>query len=223
MRTVFIFLKKTAFLLCLAFIVFSCALSASVTFSEVRTFKRAFYFVVLPTEKIEVSAGLSGFDGGAGYVMSTGDSVALGVYFSLSQAEQVKAGVGEKYQPIEILEYSTEKFRFQSKREKENANRIIAAFSTLYEYLHFIFDESVRLDTGGTQESSKRLLSGTARQLSYLGEENREVDEEFACVCAAASTELTELTLEIVYAKELRAFLCKHAEEYLTLAGRYRF
>ncbi len=222
MKTVFLFLKKTALFLCIAFIVFSCALSASVAFSEVRVFHRSFHFVVIVTEKTEVSAGLSELDGGAGYVMKGGDSVALGVYFSLSQAEKVKEEVGNRYEVVEIVSFSTEKFRFKSKREKQNADKILAAFSTLYEYLHLIYDESVRLETGGTQENGKRILSAASRQLSYLGEENEKADGQFANVCSAASVELLEIVSGIVYAKELRAFLCKYAEEYLTLADRYR-
>ena len=208
--------------MCIAFIVFSCALSASVAFSEVRTFRRSFHFVVILTEKTEVSAGLSGLDGGAGYVIKTGEGVALGVYFSLSQAEQVKEEAEKRYNPVEIVSFTTEKFRFQSKKEKSNASKIVAAFSTLYEYLRLVFDEITRLETGGTQESSKRILKTAARQIFYLGEENEKADKEFSLVCSSASVELLELASDIVYAKELRTFLCKYAEEYLALADRYR-
>lgn len=222
MRTVFLFIKKAALFLCVLFIVFSCAISAVLTFSEVRTFRRSFHFVVLRTEKIEVSAGLSELDGGAGYVMKSGEGVALGVYFSLSQAERVREEASMRYEPLVVLSFSTEKFRFHSRHEKENADKIIAAFSTLHEYLRLVFDECTRLETGGTQESSKRIVSGVARQLAYLGKENEGADGAFAKACKNASEELFNAAEGIVYASKLRAFLCKYAEEYLSLAERYR-
>ena len=209
MRTVFLFLKRLAVVLCAALIVFSCALSASIAFSEVRIFRREFHFVVILTDKIEVSAGLSALDGGAGYVMKTGDSVALGVYFSLAQAESVKSVASERYERVAVVSVGTEKLYFQSRREKENAEKILAAFSTLYEYLRLVFDECTRLETGGTQESSKRILESAARQLSFLGEENESGDEVFSAVCKKASGELLEVVEEVVYAQKLRSFLCK--------------
>ena len=223
MRTVFLWLKKVVLFLCIAFIVFSCAISASLTFSDVRVFRRAFHFVVLRTEKIEVSAGLTELDGGAGYVMQGGESVALGVYFSLAEAELVKGEASTRYDGVAVVSFSTEKLCFQTKREKQNAAQIVSAFSTLYEYLRLIFDECTRLETGGTQESSKRILEDAARQLAYLGKENKEADTLFCKTCESASAELFDALSNVVYAKELRAFLCKYAEEYLFLAEQYRF
>ncbi|MBQ8319572.1 MAG: hypothetical protein IJX81_01715 [Clostridia bacterium] len=223
MKTVFLFFKKAALFGCVLVVAFACILSARVSLSETRTFVRSFHFLVIETEHVEAAAGTSSLLGGAGHVMSTGEGVALGVYFALSSAEAAAANAKKEYPEVKVVSQGIRKFLFSGKRERGNADKIIAAFSTLYEYLHLIYDESVRLERGGTQESSRRLLSGIAKQLAFLGEENGEVEQTLAKTCRAASGELSELIEGTIYAKDLRGFLCVYAENYLSAARTYSF
>lgn len=222
MKTVSNFFRRVFLFLCVCFLTVSFSLSAAVFLGESRVFMRSFHFLVLPTDNTQAAAGVSGLDGGAGYVMQSGTSVALGVYFTLAQAEEVLSRVQIRYPETEIVTFSTEKFHFKGKKEKRKADKIVASFSTLYEYLWLVFDESVRLENGGTQESSKRILGSVSRQLSFLGKENESVDEEIAKTCAEASEKIFLLTEKIVYAKDLRYFLCEYAERYIALFERYR-
>lgn len=221
MKAVFLFFKKVGLGLCLAAIALCCAFSASVSFATERQFIRGFHFVVIVTDKMQAAAGWNALDGGAGYVMQSGEGVAIGVYFSLSDAQSVQKKACEYYPRVEVETRRVERLRFLDRTEKRNADKLVAAYATLYEYFRLLFQESVRLLEGGTQESSKRILRSAGEQLVFLGESNAAVDEGFASVCKLAGEDLQTICKESVLVKDLRYFLCKYAEEYLSLIGRY--
>ena len=221
MRAVFLFFQKLGLACCIAVITFCCAFSLSLSVSEEREFARGFHFVVIRTDKIEAASGWNVLDGGAGFAVRSGAGVAVGVYLSLADAQTVESQAAAYYPAVSVESYLVERLRFFGKKEKQNLEKIVAAYATLYEYFRLLFSETERLLQGGTQESSRRILSQAGEQLVFLGRVNTDIDGEFSNTCKIAGKELETMSQGVILVKDLRYFLCKYAEEYLFLISRY--
>lgn len=184
---------------------------------------KTFYFVVSSSEHIEVSTHLTKWSGGAGYPLAYngGEYAAYAVYFTESEGETAQTSVEKTGEETEVLALQGNPISFKSRAEKENAVRIVGAFDCLYGCMQVLNKEIARLEQGATQESSKRILKTLTRQFSYLETEHKNTIKGYSSVCKNAKTSLSELTSDIVYAKDLRYLLCELSVAYVNLSKNF--
>ena len=218
------FQKKTAWILC-AVVGISVVLGAGLYArfldrATVQAVSHNFYFLVSDSTHIEVSTHQVVNSGGAGYVLeeSEREYVAISVYFSKSQAEIVQSNLS---MPSMVLEKTTENLYFKTKKQKQKAKRITGAFSCLKSCIGVLNGEIERLETGATQQSSKRILSDLRRQFAYLAKEYQKDFVSYAFVCEKASAYLLEITDGTVYVGDLRYLLCALCNSFVDLSKEF--
>ena len=144
--------------------------------------------------------------------------VAISVYFSKTQAEIVQSNLS---MPSMVLEKTTENLYFKTKKQKQKAKRIIGAFSCLKSCIGVLNGEIERLESGATQQSSKRILSDLRRQFAYLAKEYQKDFVSYAFVCEKASAYLLEITDGTVYVGDLRYLLCALCNSFVDLSKEF--
>lgn len=211
--------------------VFSCVLSFAIVIaimlyagvlSSVRVVdaRRKFYFLVSEDTHVQAGAYDAVLNGGAGYLLDVDgrEYVVLAVYLTETEGEIV-ANSFEK--DVRLLTVGTGKLYFKTREQKKLCGVVESALSRSYSCMEILNGEIARLDKGGTQESSKRILETLRGQFSYMGEENKEMYPKFSAVCQNAEKRLATICSDIVYAKDLRYLQCELCVSYLELAGEF--
>ncbi len=167
---------------------FSLCLGGILRDWEKDVYRTAVYFVVYQTEGVEAAATDISIRGGAGYMISK-DEVALGVYFTESEVVETIENIEHSYPTASV------KQRFISFADEKTLNTVTACLCIVDDWLDI-------LENGGRQSVVKNGLNEAAMVLSRVGESNR--DEGVVEI----AKELEGISQRIVYARELRYFLC---------------
>lgn len=223
MSAFFIRIKRFVCVLSVAFTVVVLFYAAALHNAETVDVGKNFYFLVSASEHIEASTHLTQWSGGAGYPLSYsgGEYAAYAVYFTESEGKKAQTAVKKTGEKTEVLVLQGNPICFKSRAEKENSTRIVGAFNCLYGCMQVLNGEIVRLEQGATQESSKRILQTLSRQFSYLQTEHQNTINGYSSVCEKAKTRLSEVTSDIVYAKDLRYLLCELSVAYVNLSKNF--
>lgn len=181
---------------------------------------KEFSFVGKSCESVGVGSFETQQIGGAGYVLTdeNGSYVAVGVYTSGMDAERVANSLQGDYN---VMSISANDLYFTTKAQKKNAEIYQGAFRSLDGCMQVLSQEIARLESGATQQSSKRILNGLKRQFAYLSKTNEDVFPTFAFVCENAERGLEEIALDTVTAQKLRYLLCQWSVEYCQLAREF--
>lgn len=182
------FLRKIVISLSILVIGCSVCLGGILRDWEKDVCRSAVYFVVHQTESVEAAATDISFRGGAGYVISE-DEVAFGVYFTEREALETVENIEDTY-PTAIV-----KQRFVAFADEKTLNTVCACLCIVDGWLDV-------LENGGRQSVVKNGLNETARVLSRGGESGRNKE------VVKIARELEGISQGIVYARELRYFLC---------------
>lgn len=201
-------------------VTFCLAYAYTLYHADVVRMDRQFSFVVREYESVDVGVFETEQIGGAGYALSLDgkDYVAVNVYNSVSVAERVQTTLGDAYA---VHTVKLNDLYFSTRREKRNAEVYIGAFSSLDGCIQVLSQEIERLDTGATQQSSKRVLTLLKRQLSYLSATYAQSYPRFSKVCEKTVLALERETEEIVYAQQLRYVLCSLCVDYSQLTRQF--
>ncbi len=181
---------------------------------------KSFYFLVSPTEHIEVGVFDAQLDGGAGYLLNDNgrEVVVLAAYLNKTDAITAQTGIAEN---SELLNISVERLYFKTRREKKNADSYQSALSALYNCMQILEQEIYRLDNGATQNSSRSVLKILQRQFAHMDKEYEGKYSSFSEVCKKAVASLEEIVSDIVYASDLRYLLCELTVGYIALAKEF--
>ncbi len=179
-----------------------------------------YYFLVSESTHVEASAQAIRLDGGAGYCLERDDRAYVSVcaYLTEVEAKSVQANLDED---TRVLSLGVENLYFKSREEKRNAAKITGAFTTLSDVIEVLAKETKRLDEGGTQESSKRILEILRRQLVYLSKEYEWIFPSYANVCKRAAERLSQWIEGTVFVKDLRYLQCELCDSYMQLAENF--
>lgn len=179
-----------------------------------------FYFLLSPTENVEVGIFDAQLDGGAGYLLHHNgqEAVALAVYFQ--QEDALKAQV-QGTENLEVLHISVDRLYFKTRCEKKNAELYQGALSALYSCMQILGQEIYRLDNGATQSSSLSTLKILQRQFSHLRKQYKEKYAVFSEICQTASCSLEKIIENTIYASDLRYVLCALTEGYVQLTKEF--
>lgn len=199
--------QKIVYILLALFFLFIGGYAWTIKRRETVSLSRTFYFLVSKNTHIQAGVYQSVLDGGAGFVLEKEGEyfVALTVYQTQTQAETVWKNLSEE---TEIVEFSVDKLYFKGARDKKSKKGIISAFSCLGSYIQLLEKEIVRLNSGATQNSSKRVLQTLNRQIEFLEREYRGRFAPFESLCYRAKNLIKGALGEIVYVSDLRYLLC---------------
>lgn len=205
---------------CFAFIIFCFVYSVAVKNAKVVRMNTDFSFVVKRYDSAEVGSFESQQLGGAGYAISVnGEScVAVSVYDSVTDAERIQNTLGEEYY---VYTMRANDLYLLTHTQKRNAQRYQGAFDSLNGCIQVLSQEIKRLESGATQQSSKRVLDGVQRQLEYLAQTYKNAYPVYAEVCEEAEKKLGKETENIIYAQKLRYLLCWMCEKYCDLTKAF--
>lgn len=205
---------------CFAFVVVCIIYSFAVKKADVVRIQNNYSFVVKRYENAEVGSFESEQLGGAGYTMRIDGQtcVAVSVYENLTDAERICQELGSEYA---VYTMRPNDLYLLTNSQKLCAGKYKGAFSSLDGCIQVLAGEIARLDKGATQQSSKRILNGLKRQFSYLAKSYQTDFPEYADVCQSAEEQLQEDTTDVVYARKLRALLCKLCESYCNLTRQF--
>ncbi len=224
MSTKFFNKKKTLFL---SFVFSICVVIATFFYSIFLAqakgveFGKTFYFLVTEDKKVEVGAEFAKLDGGAGYLLDDGNReyVALSVYLSREEGEDVRKILETTGRTTSIIEKGGKKMYFKGK-DKKLSSFYIDALKLLENYLEILNDCIERLEKGMTQEQCKKTLSILEKQ--YLFNQSQYGDyEKYASVCNKSAEKLREIRENTVYLTDLRYLLCWQAEKYVGLCSAF--
>lgn len=179
--------------------------------------RKSFYFLVRESTHIEASAEFVGLQGGAAYLLSHQgrEYVTYSVYLNEETGRTVQAVFNES--DTQLLCVSIADIYFKTKREKAYKEEIKSAFKNLDGCMQFLNGIIDNLESGGTQESAKRLLFSLEKQFSYLASVYVKIFPKYSWVCKKGAKEISDLRADIVYTKDLRYLLCLFADAYVTL------
>lgn len=218
------YLRKKRFYIIGCFILISFVLTTSVYAfvlqqSDSVWVGKTFYFLLSKNVHVEAGAYEAQQNGGAGYLFSENgkEYVALSVYLD----GEIGASVAKELQDVVLVEKSVGQFHFTTKREKKNHLQYVSAFDCLYAYVSILEREIFRMDKGGTQESSKRVLNLLKRQFSFQRKKYQALFPDYAKLCDAATERLSKITDGVVLLKDLRYLLCYLADGYVQLSSRF--
>ena len=152
-----------------------------------------------------VVAGQIYSSGGAGYLLDTGDLVALACYFSERDAEFVQGVMAEKGLTTHVVEISPEDFSLNGKRAEERAH-ITANANTADTCARILYDTANGLErTELTQDEARAALTGVIKSLKGLREGNEgELYGLWNAALYEAEREGREVAAGILFAKDLR-------------------
>ena len=182
---------------------------------------QTFYFLVSVSTHVEAGAYEVAQKGGAGYLLCTDERayVAFSVYFTETESKSAQKNL--RQDECKIVTKTAGNLYFKSYKEKQNASRIVDAFSCLRSCMDLLNKESVRLANGATQESSGRILKSLQKQFSYLGKKYETCFSDFSTMCKNAANALNTVMESTIYVKDLRKTLCSLCDEYVRLAGKF--
>ena len=166
-----------------------------------------YYLLVQDCESTTASvvAGQIYSSGGAGYLLDTGDVVALACYFNERDAEFVQGVMEEKGVETRIVEISPEDFALNGKRAEERAH-ITANANTVDTCARILYDTANGLErTELTQAEARAALTGVIKSLKGLRESNGgDVYGLWNTVLYEAERQGREVAAGILFAKDLR-------------------
>ena len=181
---------------------------------------KSFYFLLSPTEHIEVGIFDAQLDGGAGYLLNDNgrEVVVLAAYLNKADAVTAQASVSGNF---ELLNVSVERLYFKTWREKRNADSYQSALSALYNCMQILEQEIYRLDNGATQNSSISVLKILQRQFAYMDREYARTYHSFSEICKKTAMSLEKIVSDIVFASDLRYLLCELTVGYIELTKNF--
>ncbi len=197
--------------------------ACKVKMAKVVTTPTAFYYLVSEETYTEAGAYEVSGEGGAGYLLVSGEEeyVAYAVYLSQRNGERICQEVLEKNGGVKLIEKTAPKLYFKTSEEKQRTDMVVGALNSYYGCMQVLEQEIARLDKGATQESSKRILTTLSKQFQYLENAYHESYRVFAEQCCWAQEMLQEIISGCVYGKDLRFLLCGLTEGYLFLASEF--
>ncbi len=203
------------------FVVFSLSIYAgTLSFAARVEEEKHFYFLVSENTHVQAGAYDAVLDGGAGYLLETDGRayVAISVYLTENESEKVANGFDES---VSVLAINTGKLWFKTREERRKKDIVESALKRAYSCMELIAEEIKRLDNGGTQDSSKRILEIIKRQFVFMEREHKEKYRAFSAVCQRARNELETICFGTVYAKDLRYLLCELCVSYKELSDEF--
>ena len=152
-----------------------------------------------------VVAGQIYSSGGAGYLLDTGDLVALACYFSERDAEFVKGVMEEKGVVTRVVEISPKDFSLNGKRAQERAH-ITANANTADTCARILYDTANGLErTELSQDEARAALTGVVKSLKGLRESNKgDLYGLWNAALYEAERQGREVAAGILFAKDLR-------------------
>ena len=178
---------------------------------------KSFYFLVSADTHIQSATHATRLDGGAGYLLTDGESqyTAYSVYLTVDIARTVQAGMQED---VLLVEKRVDYLAFRRKY-KENADVYQGALNALYGCIGVLTQTISRLENGETQESCKRILQILGRQFGYMSRRYQTIYPAFAAVCKDLQSGVNAMREQVVFCKDLRYLLCLACDEYVRLAS----
>ncbi len=216
------FKKAPSFLVkCLSFfcVGISVVYATIISLAQVVDKEKTFYFLTSEDTNVEAATYDVLLQGGAGYLLTIDkrERVVLSAYLSNEQGR----AVAEEIEGTKLLSLSTGKLYFKTLKQKRFAKTAVSALERLYSCLNVLTWEITRLDKGATQESSKRVLNGLAKQFAYMKKEHQSSYKGFAAVCKNAEESLRKMTSDIVFTRDLRFLQCELCIAYYQLSKEF--
>ncbi len=181
-----------------------------------------FYFLTVETQTVEVAALEVKRDGGAGFLLRADNSekVALSVYFSEFECNQIVELNKKKYEDLQVTRFNCGNLYLKN-ASRDEGELLVAAFDNLYGHMLLLNETILRLDNGQTQEDSKRILSEISSNFGYLNKAYAGKYKTLASLYAKGKEVLDEQIKNIVFSKDLRYLLCELSKGYIDFAGEY--
>ena len=171
------------------------------------TLEEKYYLLVRDCEDTTASVvvGQIYSSGGAGYLLDTGNLVALACYFTDRDAEFVQSVMAEKGVDTRVVEISPEEFSLNGKRAEARAH-ITANANTVDTCARILYDTANGLErTELSQDEARAALTGVVKSLKGLREGNEgDLYGLWNAVLYEAEREGREVAAGILFAKDLR-------------------
>lgn len=206
---------------CTLFIFFCIWLAFFIMQARKTIINTSFYFLVSKDMRVEASAELMKWEGGAGYLMKRGDKqyVAYTVFTDKVEGETVQRRLGLSGKETLLLQTKVEALYFKGKKKKK-ASLYISALELFRSYIDILKECITRLENGMTQEACKRILNVLMMQFHYAKNCYNEYIE-YSKLCQKSSEDLQYLCRNTVYLKDLHYLLCWQAEKYVELCSAF--
>ena len=184
-------------------------------------FHKAFYFLTIESESVEVGAWDTQLKGGAGYTIDDEGTlkVALSVYLAQEDGQAILSAFENTDTQVFLVTKQIHRLYFKTREQKRNKGHYLAALHSLYSGMEALEKMIVSLDKGGTQESAKRALAQIRIVMEYCAKTYDRVFPSYANVCKVASERLESYDSKTIYAKDLRYELCDLAVKYIKIAS----
>ncbi len=198
-----------------------CIYAFSISRAQTVEIGKYFYFLVSDDERVEVGAEFAKLNGGAGYLISYGNSeyVALSVYLDRAEGENVQDILACNGEKTYLLTQGTQTLYFKGKQKKKS-DFYINALRTLESYMSVLNDCISRLEKGMTQEKCKRILTLLKKQFAFSSSTYAEYPS-YAVICGKSAQELNNICASTVFLKDLRYLLCWQVEKYVQLCAEF--
>ena len=191
-----IFVKRSVLVLSLLWVFIVVTASMGLGCEEKASKNKAeVFYLVYPTESIEAATETISIRGGAGYAYKEG-WVAFGVYFKEEKAGDVLTSLQKEYPTAQVHR------RVFSWGNYECWGEAYTVFALIDGWIGV-------LESGGRQSIVKEGLQKQVELHQYMGQV---YDEELMCELALG---LEETMQGIVYANEIRLFLCDSCDKVL--------
>ena len=183
--------------------------------------EKVFYFLTSTSSHIQASTHNAQYLGGAGFILKNDqrEYVTYAVYTEESLAKQAYKSLKEQEEEICVLTIRAKNARILSKNQKKHATVYESALCCLSAHIQLLNDEISRLESGATQESTKRFLDIQMKQFSYMEKTYQKQFAAFATVCQESLTLMKEMHSTIVYVKDMRYLLCFLCQNYVDLVN----
>ena len=215
--------KVLAFLFSVLFVFCSLVYAILIQKAEVEKVSKNFYFLVSNSMHVEASTHAALLNGGAGYVLESGNReyAAYAVYLKEADVEWAQSCMANAGENTRILVLKSGDLYFKGEREKLSKESILGAFSCFYDCISILEQEIGRLEGGATQQSSKRILNVLKRQFAYLALEYDKAFPWYSTACRSAENFLQESMESVVYVTDLRYLACELCFSYIELSENY--
>ena len=217
------FLRVLASGICIVFVLLSIGYSLFLTQILCVPVYKNFYVLATETMHIEASAEFIKLEGGAGYVLylDKREYVVMSIYLKKEEGEAVYASITDLKENVQLLHISIANLYFKGNTRKK-VNFYLSALRKLESYLLVLNNCVSLLESGATQESIKRILLPTCKQISYLSQSQIEEYPAYAQLCKQIGEALFNIENRVVHTRDLRYISCELLDGYLRLFQQFK-
>lgn len=205
------------------FFVFLCVLyGVYISRTIIVPYQASFYLLTYSKMNVEAGTQFVKLEGGAGYLweIEGKEYVVAAIYKKRQEAEIVCLSLKGAGEPYCVQSVDVENLYFKG-RDKKKRDMYISALNTFRGYIDVIMHCISNLDTGGTQERIKNVLSMACRQIQGLSKQYTEEYSSFVYLCYNIVELLQGVEEGVIYSSDLRYISCEMLNGYLELCNQF--